>query len=390
MPLKVLMMGGLRCGKSSALASLYAQMKSSLANNYLTISDRTPIIGDLPHHSLCDKLLELQIILEKYKESGRLFLLDKNPSCSFNNYTLRFQIPGTKDGLDIDFTDSVGTFFYVDSYLHAEVIRERIMDSDVFIIAIDTPYLMGSTEEPTKDFCPEVINQYVNCVHGLQTFLTYIDDNEGRDAKMVVFVPLKCEKWAKEPGGLDRVTARIKEVYASHIRNLLSLKKVSIAIIPIQTSGNILFSEFRKPYIYESIRERTPCCKIDDEIIRKDDGELVILKDGEIVLEDEVYTLSGTGILKPLSWFQVNPDDNSYSPVNCEQLVLHILRFILLAYIDAEKETSLFSNFIPIANRYKKWLGSMGINELRQTVERLHCDGIIKDNDDGIEIIKMF
>lgn len=389
MPLKVLMMGGLRCGKSSALASLFAQMRTSPVANYLTVSDRTLINCNLPHYSLSEKLLELQIILEMYKDSGRLFLLDKNPSCCFNNYALHFQIPGTQDGFDIDFIDSVGTFFCADDF-HAEAIKDRIMDSDVFIVVVDTPYIMGSTEEDTKDLCPEVINQYVNCVHGLQTFMTYIDDNEGKDAKMVVFVPLKCEKWAKTPGGLDKVTARIKEVYTPHIRTLLSLKKVGIAIIPMLTSGNILFSEFRMPYIYDGIEGKIRCCKIDDEIIRKDDGELDILKDGESVLMDEKGVLHGTNFYKPFSWFQVNPNDSSYSPVNCDQLGLHILRFIFLAFMDAEKEKYRRHYILPPANRYREWLGSMSIQQLQFIIERLQYNGIIKDNCDGIEIIKNF
>ena len=390
MPLKVLMMGGLRCGKTSALASLFAQMRTSPVANYLTVSDRTLINCNLPHHSFSDKIFELQLILEMYKDSGRLFLLDKNPSCCFNNYTLHFQIPGTQDGFDINFIDSVGTFFNAESFVHAEEVRERIMDSDVFIIAVDTPYIMGSMEEDTKDLCPDVINQYVNCVHGLQTFMTYIDDNEGKDAKMVVFVPLKCEKWAKTHGGLDKVTARIKEVYTPHIRNLFSLKKVSIAIIPMQTSGNILFSEFRKPYIYESIEGKTRCCKLDDEIIRKEDGELEILREGETVLEDEEAVLYGTNLHKPFSWFQVNPNDSSYSPVNCDQPGLHILRFIFLAFMDAEKEKYRRHYILPPANRYREWLGSMNIQQLQYIIERLQYDGIIKDNCDGIEIIKNF
>lgn len=40
-PLKVLMVGGRRCGKTSALASMFEQMINGEVKNYFTVSDRT-------------------------------------------------------------------------------------------------------------------------------------------------------------------------------------------------------------------------------------------------------------------------------------------------------------------------------------------------------------
>ena len=40
-PLKVLMMGGRRCGKTSALACLFEQMVNGPVKNYFTVSDQT-------------------------------------------------------------------------------------------------------------------------------------------------------------------------------------------------------------------------------------------------------------------------------------------------------------------------------------------------------------
>lgn len=62
---------------------------------------------------------------------------------------------------------------------------------------MDTPYLMGSIEETTKDICPDSINLGTNRVKEIQNFLTNIDNKDGKDAKMVIFVPLKCENGQK-------------------------------------------------------------------------------------------------------------------------------------------------------------------------------------------------
>lgn len=397
-PLKVLMMGGRRCGKTSALASLFEQMKNGPVKEYFTVADRTVLEtkGFETQDSLNDKTLELQNMLEVNKENSNIFLVDKNPTSNFWLYKLHLQIPGTHREMDIEFRDSAGEFFE-SSGAHSQETAEYIKDCDVFVIVIDTPYLMGSTDESTKDLCPESINLGTNRVQDIQNFLTHIDDREGKDAKMVVFVPLKCEKWAKEPNGLNKVTARIKEVYATHIKNLSAFTKMNITIIPMQTSGNILFSEFRKAFIYNSVDGPIRCCKIDDEIIRKEDGENDTPLVGETVTEDSEAVISGTNLLRPYSWYQINPNDNKFFPQNCDQLPLHIIRFMLMKLMDAEAAVNhrgllgwIYDFFRDLINKICELFGTMDTEELKKIIGKMQRDGIIKDNGDGIEIIKRF
>ena len=84
-PLKVLMMGGRRCGKTSALASLFEQMKNGPVKEYFTVADRTVLEtkGFETQDSLNDKTLELQNMLEVNKENSNIFLVDKNPTSNF-------------------------------------------------------------------------------------------------------------------------------------------------------------------------------------------------------------------------------------------------------------------------------------------------------------------
>lgn len=397
-PLKVLMMGGRRCGKTSALASLFEQMKNGPVKEYFTVADRTVLEtkGFETQDSLNDKTLELQNMLEVNKENSNIFLVDKNPTSNFWLYKLHLQIPGTHREMDIEFRDSAGEFFE-SAGTHSQETADYIKDCDVFVIVIDTPYLMGSTDESTKDLCPESINLGTNRVQDIQNFLTHIDDREGKDAKMVVFVPLKCEKWAKEPNGLNKVTARIKEVYATHIKNLSAFAKMNITILPMQTSGNILFSEFRKAFIYNSVEGPIRCCKIDDEIIRKEDGENDTLLAGETVTEDSEAVISGTNLLRPYSWYQINPKDNKFLPQNCDQLPLHIIRFMLVKLMDAEAAIKhkgllgrIYDFFRDLINKIRELFGTMDTEELKKIIGKMQRDGIIKDNGDGIEIIKRF
>lgn len=396
--LRVIMMGGRRCGKTSALASLFEEMKNGKVKDYFTISDRTVLEtrGFEVQDSLNDKTLELQHMLETNQGNNSIFLVDKSPTSSYWLYNLHLQIPGTHREMDIEFRDSAGEFFEASGSFAKET-EDYIKKCDVFVIVVDTPYLMGSVEESTKDLCPESINLATNRVSDIQNFLTHIDNKEGKDAKMVVFVPLKCEKWAKEPNGLNKVTARIKEVYATHIQNLLAYEKMNICVIPMQTSGNILFSEFRKAYIYNSIEGPIRCCKIDDEIIRKENGENDMLMPGETIVDDPVAVISGTNLLRPYEWFQINPNDSRFAPKNCDQLPLHILRFMLSKLMDAEAKVQhgglfgkIYDFFRDLINSIRAVFGTMDTDELKNIIRKMQHDGIIKDTGDGIEIIKRF
>ena len=397
-PLRVIMMGGRRCGKTSALASLFEEMKNGPVKDYFTVSDRTVLEtkGFEVQDSLNDKTLELQNMLETNKNNSNIFLVDKNPTSNFWLYKLHLQIPGTHREMDIEFRDSAGEFFEA-SGMHARETEEYIKGSDVFVIVVDTPYLMGSADESTKDLCPDSINLGTNRVQDIQNFLTHIDDKDGQDAKMVVFVPLKCEKWAKEPNGLNKVSARIKEVYGTHIKNLSAYEKMNICVIPMLTSGNILFSEFRKAYLYNSFEGTIRCCKIDDETIRKEDGENDLPMPGETVVEDAESVISGTNLARPYAWYQINPNDSSFSPKNCDQLPLHIIRFMLMKLMDAEAKVKhggllgwIYDFLRDMIDRIRGIFGTMNTDELKQIIGKMQRSGIIKDTGDGIEILKRF
>lgn len=391
-PLKVLMMGGRRCGKTSALASLFNEMKSGPVQNYFTVSDRTVLEtkGFETQDSLSNKTLELQNMLFENRHNSNIFLVDQHPTENFWLYKLHIQIPGTKREMDIEFRDSAGEFFEA-SGVHAEETRNYISDCDVFVIVVDTPYLMGSVGDETKVLCNEAINNGTNRVNDIQDFLTHIDDNDGQDAKMVVFVPLKCEKWMKE-NRIGEVVERIKEVYATTIKNLKAYSKMHISIIPMLTSGNILFSEFRKAMVYNDVDGTKRCCRISDDIIRLENGDNEMVEDKSKVKDDPNAIIAGTTLMRPYAWYHVNPEDGSYAPMNCDQLPLHILRFMLAKLFDAETRThSGFGGFfLNLINRLKRLFGSIDPKELQQKIFKMQQDGIIKDNVDGIEVIKRF
>ena len=368
----VLMMGGHRCGKTSILASMFDQMRDEPVKDYFTVTDRTvPEIknGEM-QESLSDKTLELQNMLESNQFGSHIFLVDHDaPSNCFWQYKLHLQKPGKNLAFDITVTDTFDGAFEPNG-LSSQRTRELVENTDIFIIAIDTPFLMASKDPQCSELCPEIVNKMVNRIEEICYFLTYINIHDGEDAKMVIFVPLKCEKWAKE-GKLEEVARRVEEVYEPHITALKRYTKINVGIIPVQTCGNIIFKEFSEPLIYDNGRKSVPCCRVNEGIILKENGELDLANPDD-VHPNTAYCLGRSGLLRPYSWFFVTPDNNNFEPENGDQLALHIIRFLLEKY-KSKNIGSIFS-------RGKA-------EEAQQLIDEMRVDGIIKDDSGGIKII---
>ena len=110
---------------------------------------------------------------------------------------------------------------------------------------------------------------------------------------------------------------------------------------------------------------------------------------GETIKEDPLAVIAGTNLMRPFGWYQITPGNNSYAPRNCDQLPLHIIRFMLAKLIDAE-ENSYKGFFGSILKFLKTVFGTMDIDELKHIIGNMQRNGVIKDKGDGIEIIKRF
>ena len=171
--------------------------------------------------------------------------------------------------------------------------------------------------------------------------------------------------------------------------DLSAYAKMNITILPMLTAGNINFVEFHDALIYNSIEGTKRCCKIDDNKVRTEFGDVEPMMPGETVNEDNEAVIAGTNLMRPFGWYQITPGNNSYAPRNCDQLPLHIIRFMLAKLIDAE-ENSYKGFFGSILKFLKTVFGTMDIDELKRIIGNMQRNGVIKDKGDGIEIIKRF
>lgn len=371
--LKVFMMGGRRCGKTSALASLFHQAINGEMNKVFTITNK-PKYQEKDGEKiepLENKRLELVNFINK--GGNNIFLADKAPTNHYWDYFLKVQIPGTDRSMIIQFRDSAGEVFEPDSE-HYEEALDYVKQSDVFIVVVDTPYLMAGDD---------VESEAANIKDNLHTFLTNM--NRGK-AVQVIFVPIKCEKWVKK-SGVDSVTEAVKKLYAATFKDLEVTEKIEISIIPIETAGDIIFEELRESFLLYNIVTKTyQKCSLD-----KNDDNIVILRDGkphkkkdyEIVNEDMEAKFHGTEIHRRSAWYSLRHEPKaSYTPHNCEQLVTHILRFMFNKFKQENERWWI------IGDIWRFFFGGIDPKEMEVALNKLSDSGLIKNNGDGIVILK--
>lgn len=403
--LKVLMMGGARVGKSSALAAIMDSFVHGEISRFLTASDKTHLVekNGKKQTSIEGKLQDVKTMIANNK--GRTILVDSGKTSDQWDYKLDISIPGSYDNMSMLITDVNGEFFEDDNKYQYKVL-ELVKDYDVFIVAIDTPFMM---ESRNRELVNRVINDKYNCISSIHRFLTSIDDQNGEDAKLVIFAPIKCEKWAQE-NKLDLVSACVREDYKTSLAALERFESIQIEIIPIQTIGSVVFEEHREAYIYTQMSQSpyekmqvSKCALLSDDKIRLGNGSEINPKSGQIDLDSDAVLICGTDMTRPNSWFKVQSSE--YKPHNCEQLAFHILEFMLSKVIDVKVRKEEAENpfkvvlriviklidkifLINLWEKLKYVFGSIPIIKMDSIIKKMNAMYMIKRSGEGILILK--
>lgn len=383
--IKVLMVGGRRCGKTSVLASIFQQMThDDLLSNYLTISDATVAEekGGERKEGLNDKINELkQMLRQKRQDNSSVFLVDKKPTNTYWDYKLRISLPKKEESICINFRDSAGEYFEKSS-TNSSTTEAYMRECDIFVVVVDTPYLMEANDEVCDN---------VNRIDDITNFIkNNVNTADGKDAKMVIYVPIKCEKWYNE-NHIDAVNEKIKMAYSSQIEYLKGQKHMIVGIIPMLTIGNIEFVELKEAFVHIDghTGKETRCCKVGSKNVRMEDGTLVPLGEMDVVNEDAHAVVNN--IRRPYSWYRVKNDH--FDPVNCDQLPLRIISFVLIKYKKLKEENvTWIERFFDrntllklLFEKYNNYLGRINPDELSEAVAALKKDNIWKNRGvDGI------
>lgn len=299
--IKVCMMGGKGAGKSSILASLYANANESLAGTklYLLPTESTTAL-------LGNKLQELKSVFT-YADQQEEVPAGIAGDYEINIYSFVFGIKDSNTKLNIEFRDFPGETIRD----NPEMVCGFIKESNAVLIAIDTPHLM----EEEGVFC-----ETRNRCQAITNFIKHYLSDGVSAHKLFMLVPLKCEKYYHE-GRMPEVCERVKVVYSELITSLRTEHKTEMActITPILTLGEVVFKEFEK----------------------STDGKVLVNKNKEDILPQSVIYKYKNSMAK-------------YSPKYCEQPLYYVL-----SYISKEYQLSLNSEPTSLFGKLLKKFGSL-------------------------------
>ncbi|MCD7990688.1 MAG: hypothetical protein LUK37_02400 [Clostridia bacterium] len=244
--INVLMMGGRRAGKTSILAAMDRCCKEILSTDELL-----RVVCQAGSVEVMLKITELSDYFTdpRYTKSCK-FVPDVNPTGSANTFEYECKVKGRPSGFTLRFTDVPGEY-YEEPDKRSDM-EDMVRKSQVLMIAVDSPHLMESTgdkSESVNGYC--CYHESYNRVAEITDFFkTAFQNNEDirTQNKLVIFVPLKCEKYYFRQE-MERLHDMIKKGYEDLFRILSSpgINEIcTVAIMPILTIGGAEFFKFKK------------------------------------------------------------------------------------------------------------------------------------------------
>jgi hypothetical protein len=222
------MIGASGTGKTSLLTSMYAQFRSALNETRLSLEPD-------PEFPLTSQWLQQQRVqLEKI--SREILVREQGIPGSMESRTLSFMLM-TSDAknfshLNMRFTDYPGGWLFPapDHFVEEDKdtleLKERMDASRVMLVAVDTPALLYD-----NGYYHQQLNRPQQIDELLSAWL------RGGRRLLVVFVPLKCERWVRQSGGVDSLYESVESGYEEALSTLRGDPDVAIACAPVQTVG---------------------------------------------------------------------------------------------------------------------------------------------------------
>lgn len=249
---QILMLGGKRCGKSTVLSSMFSSINDALSGTDFVIET---------DHATTAALDEAKaVIVNKMKEFANPLTsceVEENPNPSERpfNFRLRRKSNGKIKGSGIPFRiiDIPGEWL---TNQNVEKVKGLIKDSQIIVIAIDTPYLFAKMTDRGYGKYHEEANKPVQ----ITTFFKDVVPAKDLRDRMILFVPIKCERYyhldksmyLRQFGRsyMREVTEAVLKGYDALITYLRSDDEIdnqcAIAVTPILSAGGIDFISFRK------------------------------------------------------------------------------------------------------------------------------------------------
>lgn len=221
--IKMCMMGPKGVGKTSILTSIFTNTQTDLVSTGLSIKAYGTTLQELEEKE--DMLGGIFVKKDSVKDRPATGLLS---SSDVSTYDFELGLKGKDTNINLHIKDFPGEYVKTSP----DEVVSFIDESSAILIAIDTPHLM------------EEDGRYAETKNQINTIIEFFTRSFSQlnSDKLVMFVPLKCEKYFYEQK-MQSVMDRVEEEYADLI-SFLRKKPVACVITPILTLGDVVFSEF--------------------------------------------------------------------------------------------------------------------------------------------------
>ncbi len=287
--MRACMMGPRAVGKTTILTAIFHNTSESIAQTQLKF---VPNADTLALMNVCSN--QLNEIFEKKKSIEDRPIAGIAASDKVNKFHYEFGLKGKKTAIDLEIKDFPGE--YVTNGLHKEEVDAFISESNAILLAIDTPHLMECAGEynEAKNHCELIANYFKSNIN--------IEDE-----KLILLVPLKCEKYYYEKR-MNEVNDAVKNAYQNLLTAISGFEMIACAITPILTIGGVEFDKFST------------------------DSYGMVAKNENGLPQAAYY-----------KFYAKNPN---LKPMFCVQPLYYILSYITNQYEDNKKKGNVFKRFV--------------------------------------------
>lgn len=299
--INVLMCGGRRTGKTSIMAAMQKDMQDLFANGNIVLQMENS-------SSLVLYQREQEQLFSEDNLDKMSYYASDNPNGEREDYGCKVTLRGDyKSPIALNFIDVPGEWFV--DVQREETIRKLIEDSQILVIAVDSPHLMekGGCYHDVFNRPVEITDMIKRAFQGSEVY------------RLILFVPVKCELYqnnSRKGKGktMEDLLAGVKSGYSELLSYLEAnqKKQCSVAVAPCITMGGLEFLQFVAPV---------------DE-----DGQLVTDEKGVPLPDVMINSRTGCRDMVWLSEYAYLYDSNGdhfYKPENCAQPLLNILLFFV-------------------------------------------------------------